>query len=82
MLAPLRSSNPERTIMKASHGLLTTGALLLALSACQTTAPTAQDVAAPGDSAGSAGPAYCETVPSDPDDMEQWNELCSPDDRR
>ena len=64
--------------MKASYGLLIPGALLLALSACQTTAPTAQDVAAPGDSAGSAGPGYCETVPSDPDDMEQWNQLCSP----
>ena len=64
--------------MKASHGLLSAGALLLALAACQTTAPTAQDVADPGDSAGSAGPAYCETVPSNPDDMEQWNQLCSP----
>ena len=64
--------------MKASYGLLPAGALLLALSACQTTAPTAQDAAAPGNSAGSAGPAYCETVPSNPDDMEQWNELCAP----
>ena len=64
--------------MKASHGLLSAGALLLALAACQTTAPTAEDAADPGNSAGSAGPAYCETVPSNPDDMEQWNQLCSP----
>ncbi|HET9067237.1 MAG TPA: hypothetical protein VFN28_01240 [Amaricoccus sp.] len=64
--------------MKASHGLLSAGALLLALAACQSAAPTAEDAAAPGDSAGSAGPAYCETVPSNPDDMEQWNKLCSP----
>ena len=28
--------------------------------------------------AGSAGPDYCETVPSNPDDMEQWNQLCAP----
>ena len=43
------------------------GALLLALAACQTTAPTAQDAADPGDCpAGSAGPAYCETVLSEP----------------
>jgi hypothetical protein len=38
-------------------------------------------MAAPGDSAGSAGPGYCETVPSDPDDMEQWNQLCAPGNR-
>ena len=52
--------------MKASYGLLPAGALLLALSACQTTAPTAQAAAVPGDSAGSAGPGYCETVPPEP----------------
>jgi hypothetical protein len=64
--------------MKAGFRLLSAGALLLALSACNSTAPTAEDVADPGDSAGSAGPGYCETVPSNPDDMAQWNELCSP----
>jgi hypothetical protein len=64
--------------MKARFGLLAAGGIALALSACNTTSPTAQDVAAPGDSAGSAGPEYCETVPSNPDDMEQWNQLCAP----
>ena len=64
--------------MKASYGLLSAGALFLALSACNSATPTTQDMAAPGDSAGSAGPGYCETVPSNPDDMEQWNQLCSP----
>ena len=41
--------------MKASLGLLNAGAFALALAACQTTAPTAEDVADPGNSAGSAG---------------------------
>jgi hypothetical protein len=82
MLPPRpRLSNPERTTMKASYGLLIPGALLLALSACDTTVPV-DTATVPGDSAGSAGPSYCETVPTNPDDMEQWNELCSPDGRR
>jgi hypothetical protein len=66
--------------MKASSGLLA-GALLAALSACDGTAPTTGGVAEP-DSAASAGPSYCETVPSDPDEMNRWNELCSPADSR
>jgi hypothetical protein len=67
--------------MKVSLKLLNAGALALALAACQNATPTAEDIADPGDSAGSAGPAYCETVPSNPDDMAQWNELCDPSDR-
>lgn len=64
--------------MKASCRLLPAGAFLLALAACNgAPTPTAEDAAAPGDSAGSAGPGYCETVPANPDDMEQWNKLCS-----
>ena len=67
--------------MKASLGLFNAGALAFALAACNTLAPTTEAVDVPGDSAGSAGPGYCETVPSDPDDLTQWNELCAPGDR-
>lgn len=58
--------------MKATFELLALGALSLA--ACAETTPSGTVP----ESAGSAGPAYCETVPSNPDDMEQWNKLCSP----
>jgi hypothetical protein len=67
--------------MKVSLKLLTAGALALALAACQNATPTAEDIADPGDSAGSAGPAYCETVPSKPPEMAHWTELCDPRDR-
>jgi hypothetical protein len=52
-------------------------ASVLALAACQDT-PGASAPAEP-ESAGSAGPGFCETVPSDPSEMERWNELCFPD---
>jgi hypothetical protein len=58
-----------------SLGLL--AALALLLAACDTgTAPVPS-----GGSAGSMGESYCETVPTNPDDLEQWNQLCQPDDR-
>jgi len=53
----------------------------LGLSACnQTTgaANGADEMAPSGGSAGAMGEAYCEKPPSDPDDMTQWNQLCSP----
>ena len=60
--------------MKIGYGLLAASAL--ALLACQNTTGT---VPAPtGGSAGAQGEAYCETVPTNPDDLEQWNELCEP----
>ena len=31
---------------------------------------------ASGGSAGERGPEYCETAPTDPNEMTQWNELC------
>ena len=64
--------------MKTICAPLAVSALLLA--ACTDPTPPGYD-AVPGDSAGSAGPEYCETVPSDPDAMEQWNQLCSPERR-
>ena len=65
--------------MKATYLLLAAGAL--ALSACNAT-ETVPEATVPGDSAGSAGPAYCEAPPSNPDDMEQWQQLCQPGGRR
>ena len=53
-------------------------AALLALAACnQSNPPVLSESAAPsGGSAGAQGEANCETVPTNPDDMEQWNQLC------
>jgi hypothetical protein len=50
-----------------------------ALAACAT--DSAMTPVPSGGSAGAQGAAYCETVPSDPADMADWNELCDPDDR-
>lgn len=51
-------------------------ALLLALAGC--TGPAAEPAAPSGGSAGAAGESYCETVPTNPDDMADWNKLCAP----
>jgi len=59
-----------------------TGILALtafALAACATDPGTTP--APSGGSAGAQGEAYCETVPSEPADMADWNELCDPDER-
>jgi hypothetical protein len=50
-------------------------AALLALAACQ---PTGTAPVPSGGSAGAQGEAFCETPPSNPDDLENWNELCFP----
>jgi hypothetical protein len=63
--------------MKTTCGLLAASALVLA--ACGTTTNTEATLP---ESAGSAGPGYCETVPTDPDDLQRWNELCAPGDQR
>jgi len=47
----------------------------LGLAACNQTSTPAPS----GGSAGAMGEAYCETPPSNPDDMTQWNQLCMPD---
>ena len=52
------------------------GALLLALAACNGTTPSPS--AGEPTSAGSAGPAYCESPPADPSGLEQWNKVCFP----
>lgn len=83
-----RSVQGEGSEMKLTSTALTgpalgstaLAALLLALGAC--TGPGAEPPAPSGGSAGAEGPAYCETVPTNPDDMEDWNQLCSPDGRR
>jgi hypothetical protein len=64
--------------MKLIYTPLAASAGLLLLAACNNPTPPGYD-AVPGDSAGSAGPGYCESVPADPDEIEQWNQLCSPD---
>lgn len=51
-------------------------ALLLVLAGC--TGPAAEPPAPSGGSAGAAGESYCETVPTNPDDMADWNKLCAP----
>jgi hypothetical protein len=58
--------------MKIGYGLLAASAL--ALLACQNT--TGTEATPTGGSAGAMGEAYCESVPTNPDELEQWNELC------
>ena len=55
----------------------------LALAACTPGAGGGGDTGAvpSGGSAGAMGPEFCESPPTDPDAMTQWNELCSPDRR-
>ena len=60
--------------MKTTYLLFAAAAL--GLAACNDPTPPGYD-SVPGDSAGSAGPLYCETVPSNPDDKEEWNPLCA-----
>lgn len=52
------------------------GALLLVLASCS--AATTSPQATQPESAGSAGPAYCESPPADPSGLEQWNKICFP----
>jgi hypothetical protein len=54
-------------------------ATALALAAC---GPSNTPVAPSGGSAGAEGEAYCEKVPSNPDDLADWNQLCQPGGRR
>jgi hypothetical protein len=49
----------------------------MALAACQGT----QAPAPSGGSAGAMGEAYCETRPSDPAEVTNWENLCMPDQR-
>ena len=60
--------------MKAIQALLFTS--LLALVACADN--TATTAAPSGGSAGAEGIGYCNSPPSNPDDLEDWNELCMP----
>jgi hypothetical protein len=56
---------------------------LLGLAACnQPDADAATGPAPSGGTAGAMGENYCETVPTDPEDMTQWNELCDAGGRR
>lgn len=64
--------------MKTIFGPLSAGTFALFLGACGDTGPDPEGVAS-GGAAADAGPGYCETVPADPDEMNRWNSLCSPD---
>lgn len=59
--------------MRPTEALI--AACLLALAACQ---PTGTAPIPSGGSAGAEGPGFCDSPPSDPDDLENWNELCFP----
>ena len=61
--------------MKAIQALLV--ASLLALVACAEN--TAMAPAPSGGSAGAEGAGYCDSPPSNPDDLEDWNQLCMPE---
>ena len=58
--------------MRLHYLLLAAGAV--ALLACQNTTGTAPVPS--GGSAGAMGESYCESPPSNPDDMANWNKLC------
>jgi hypothetical protein len=60
--------------MKTTYGLIAASALLLLGCA----GPTGTAPAPSGGTAGSEGEAFCEKVPSNPDDLANWNQLCSP----
>lgn len=55
-------------------------AAALVLTACANPGADTDPVPS-GGSAGAQGEAYCETVPSRPEDMPQWEELCNQDRR-
>ena len=50
-------------------------ATALMLAAC---GPSNQPVAPSGGSAGADGEAFCETVPTNPEDLTNWNQICQP----
>ncbi len=55
--------------------LLLSAAITLGLAACS---PNGSPPAPSGGSAGAQGEAYCETVPANPDDLSDWNQICQP----
>jgi hypothetical protein len=61
--------------MKTTSALLAAG--LLALAACADN--TATTPAPTGGSAGAEGIGYCDSPPSNPDELEDWNQLCMPE---
>ncbi len=66
-----------------SLALLAAGTLLLA--ACNTAGTTGgmdPDMEVTGGAASERGEGYCETVPSDPTEIENWNNECMPDNNR
>jgi hypothetical protein len=58
-----------------SIAALVAACLLVALAACQ---PTGTAPVPSGGSAGAQGIGYCDSPPSDPDDLSVWNERCFP----
>jgi hypothetical protein len=62
-----------------SFALLAAGMLMLA--ACDTTGAPDPNMEASGGSVGERGDAYCESVPNDPTEIENWNTQCMPDGR-
>jgi hypothetical protein len=68
-----RIETKRGTAMKTTCGLLA-AASVLALTACNTGYDT--PATPTGGSAGEQGPGYCDTVPTVPEDLEQWNQLC------
>lgn len=53
------------------------GLALLLLAACQDGAGTGIAPSG-GGSAGASGGAYCDSPPSNPDDLDQWQQMCMP----
>jgi hypothetical protein len=60
--------------MNARALLLAT--VLLAGASCTGQGGGSSSVAPSGGAAGRMGPSYCMTVPADPGDRWQWNDLC------
>ncbi|HPG21783.1 MAG TPA: hypothetical protein PLH75_03225 [Amaricoccus sp.] len=63
-----------------SLALLAAGMLLLA--ACNTTGTPDPYMETSGGAAGQQGEGYCATVPTDPTEIENWNNQCMPDSNR
>jgi hypothetical protein len=67
-------------IMTTKYALIATFAAL-ALAACTQQNGTATPYPSGGGSAGAEGPGYCDSPPSNPDDMTTWEQQCMPDRR-
>ena len=63
----------------ATRYVLLAAVAALALAACAQQDGTTSPYPSGGGAAGAEGAGYCDSPPSDPDDLSSWEQQCMPD---